>query len=276
LALKGYKWRVLVKTYSVDFPLLKAISYWLIGFVIGIITPGRMGDMARSYYLKGRLPLGKALTTVIVDRVLDVFVLFFLSIFGIISFITLYTFEFTYSPFLLLFSVILPGFIIMLYILSRKEFVVRLVRPFFKRIVSEKYKKGATKIFHDFYSGLNILKKKKTSVIYSFLVAIFSWLLIFFQTYVLSLSLNVGLSLVFIASILPVITLLDILPISFSGIGTRDAAMIFFFSFISLSAETAVFFSLLILVFNYFISATIGFILWVKNPIKLDYLKNET
>ena len=52
-------------------------------------------------------------------------------------------------------------------------------------------------------------------------------------------------------SIIPLITLLDALPISFSGLGTRDAAMIFLFSLMSLSAEAAVSFSLLILVFNY-------------------------
>ena len=125
-------------------------------------------------------------------------------------------------------------------------------------------------VFHDFYEGLGVLMKSKKSLAASLGIGIVAWLLMIVQTYVLSLSMGIGLSLLFIASVIPVITLLDAMPISFSGVGTRDAALILFFGFISLSAEAAVSFSLIILVFNYLISAFFGFAFWIRDPIKIS------
>jgi uncharacterized protein (TIRG00374 family) len=270
IVMKALKWKVLLRPYSVDFPLSSALTSWLVGFTAGIITPGRMGDLARAYYLKERLPLGKSLTTVIVDRVIDVLILFFLSVLGIIVFVTLYATGFGYGALLPVISVFFIAFVLLLYVLSRKGFVVRFVRPFYRRIVPEKYKRKASRIFHDFYSGLDMMRKRKGSVALSVFISMVSWIFIFVQIYVLSVAMDIGLTLVFIASVIPVIILLDALPISFSGVGTRDAALIFFLGFVSLSPEVAVSFSLLILIFNYIIPAAFGLFFWMRNPIRIE------
>jgi uncharacterized protein (TIRG00374 family) len=266
---KALKWKVLMRPYSIEFPLSSAVKAWLVGYTAGIITPGRMGDLTRAYYLKGRLPLGKSLTTVIADRVIDVLILFFLSVLGIVMFVALFATGLGYGMFIPLISVFFVVFVFLLFILSRKGLVVRLTRPFYRRIVPERHKKKAGRVFHDFYKGLDIMRKNKRCVMLSVCISIFSWIFIFFQFYVLSLSMNMGVSLLFISSIIPVIVLLDALPISFSGVGTRDAALIFFLGFVSLSPETAVSFSLLILAFNYLVLAGFGMFFWFRNPIKI-------
>ena len=58
IGMKATKWKLLMRPYSVSFPLPKAFIAWLVGFSAGIITPGRMGDLIRSYYLREKLPLG--------------------------------------------------------------------------------------------------------------------------------------------------------------------------------------------------------------------------
>jgi uncharacterized protein (TIRG00374 family) len=269
LTLKALKWKVLIRPYSVDFPLTKALTSWLVGFSAGIITPGRMGDLVRAYYLRGKLSLGKSLTTVIADRIIDVFVLLFFSALGVIMFVTMYTTGLEYGLLFPLLSVFFVAFVLAVYILTRKGIVIRILKPFYRRIVPQKYEKKASRVFHDFYRGLEDMKKKKRFLVASICIGTVTWILNFFQIHVLSLSMNIDISFIFIVSIIPIITLLDALPISFSGVGTRDAAMIFFFGFISLAPETAVSFSLLMLLTNYLISAGFGLFFWSRNPISI-------
>ena len=84
--LKGFKWKVIIKFYGIDYPVLKASAGWLMGFFYGIITPGRVGELARVRYLKedSGISLGKSLTTVVVDRIIDIVTLFSLSFFGLV------------------------------------------------------------------------------------------------------------------------------------------------------------------------------------------------
>ena len=73
---------------------------------------------------------------------------------------------------------------------------------------------------------------------------------------------------IFIAAISPVINMIELIPISFSGIGTRDVAMIFFMGLLSISNEAAVAYSLMILIVIY-IEAIPGLIYWIKHPTEL-------
>ena len=269
IVIKAMKWKILVRSFSVDFPLTRAIKAWLVGFSRGIVTPGRVGDLTRACYLKGRLDFGKSLTTVIADRIIDVLVLFMLSVLGILAFASFFAAGIGYGTFIVMLSVFFAFFVSAIYVSMRKGLVTRIAMPFYRAIVPGKYKKKASSVFHDFYEGLGVLMKSKKSLAASLGIGIVAWLLMIVQTYVLSLSMGIGLSLLFIASVIPVITLLDAMPISFSGVGTRDAALILFFGFISLSAEAAVSFSLIILVFNYLISAFFGFAFWIRDPIRI-------
>jgi hypothetical protein len=73
----------------------------------------------------------------------------------------------------------------------------------------------------------------------------------------------------------PLVSLLDTLPISFSGMGTRDIGLIFFFSLIGLSPEAAISTSIMALVLGYLFVGLIGFIFWARNPTGTrDLLKN--
>ncbi len=266
---KALKWKAIIKAYGVEFPLSRAVSSWLIGFAAGIVTPGRMGDFARVYYLRGRLPSGEAATTVAVDRIIDIFILFSLSLIGIALFSAVYaagrsaiTIVAAIGAFFALFSAGVYAFAI-------KGVAERLARPLLRAFVPSRHKERAKGLFHGFYKGLDIIRSNRKNVAESFLLSLVSWFLIIVQTYMISVAINIEVPFVFVASILPVITILDVLPVSFSGIGTRDAALIFFFGFLPLPPEAAVSFSLMILVFNYLVAAGAGMLLWAKNPFRI-------
>jgi hypothetical protein len=58
------------------------------------------------------------------------------------------------------------------------------------------------------------------------------------------------------------------LPISFSGIGTRDAALILFLSFLSIGKEYAISLSLLVFVLGYVSIGIVGSTIMLKEHIR--------
>ena len=89
-------------------------------------------------------------------------------------------------------------------------------------------------------------------------IGILSWIPPFIYGYLLALSIGIDTGVLFFVLIIPVLSLLDLLPISISGIGTRDVALIFLFGLKGISPEQAVAFSLLYLFMSYWLIALIG------------------
>jgi uncharacterized protein (TIRG00374 family) len=268
LLIKSHKWRIFINSYDVKISLHKATSAWLAGFFLGLVTPGRVGDFSRGYYVKEQVPLGKAMTTVAVDRVIDLFVLFSLAIIGIIALFSMLLVNESFSFLLVAFITFFALFIFGTFAMTRKDLMRTLARPFFNRLIPRRYKNRLSITFNDFYEGLDSLKKNRVIFIISLILSFFSFFVIMCQSYLIALALKIPVSLTFILAIMPVIILIDALPISFSGIGTRDAALIFLFSLVGIAAESAISFSLIILFFNYIVFAFIGFLYWMKNPLK--------
>jgi len=267
LAIKALKWKLLIKSFDVNHPLGNLMKYWTIGFSISMVTPARLGDVSRAYYLKEKLSLGKSITTVIIDRVIDVFILFMLAIIGIIGF-AYYIKGFDLFPAVMLFFVL---FLAGVYASTKKGFMKAILKPFFRRFVSEKHKGKISLTFQDFYHGLGILRKRKKQVALSVLLGLAAWFINIFQYYLLALSLNLNISYFFLLSIMPLVNLMDTLPISFSGIGTRDITLIFFLSQIGIMAEIAVSFSTMLLVFGYLVVGVVGLFFWFRNPIRIEH-----
>lgn len=267
LIIKAFKWKLLIRSYGIDYPLTDSITSWLVGFVISLITPGRVGDISRAYYLKEKkISFGKALTTVVIDRIIDIITLFCLAIIGIFIFITFYA---VYENLLVSSIIIFILFIFLIFLLTKKNFTRFILRPFFRRLVPKRYKSKVGSTFNEFYKGLSFMRKKRGLVFIAIIISIIIWFITFLQYYFFALAINIELSLAFLIIIVPITALLDALPISFSGIGTRDAALIFFFSFVDLSAESAISFSLIILFIGYTIMGIVGLFFWFKKPIKI-------
>ena len=90
LLLKSAKWELITHAYGKGVSLARCTKAWLVGFVIGIVTPGRIGELTKAYYLRDDMPTGCALSTVVVDRIIDILVLFTLAISGTLIFLMSY------------------------------------------------------------------------------------------------------------------------------------------------------------------------------------------
>jgi hypothetical protein len=255
IAIKSFKWLLLVEKKD-RISLLKGMFAWTVGFGYGLITPARLGDFLRAKFLN--VKLGKSLLTVLIDRLNDVFVLFILGSFSFLILISkaVYLYNITY-----LFIIFFILFLIGILILQNKLIVGKLGKPFYKFLVPKKFKKFVGSGFDEFYKNLEKLSKKK--VVYNFILTILAWFISFTQYWFLALALGLNLSYFSICLVSPLLLLVQLIPISISGIGTREAAAILILSVFSIIPEQAIAFSLGILVEDYILAA-LGLGLWFK------------
>lgn len=263
--LKALKWNILARSCGINQRFSSSVSGWLVGFSIGIITPGRIGDLSRACYLREGAGLGTGLTTVVVDRLVDVIVLFVLTIVGLSFLITSYTIGSILFPISILFVTL----VVIALAFTRKGLVARMLRPLFRRLVPVKYKPRLSSLFEEFYKGIGLMGRRKALLLTSTMICILAWTFSIFQYYVISLSMGLGISYSFLFMVSPLTILLDALPISFSGLGTRDAVFIYFLSLVGIAAESAVAFSIMIFLAIYILTGISGMVFWMKNPIRI-------
>jgi uncharacterized protein (TIRG00374 family) len=243
---KGWKQQVLLRAFEKKISLVESTQVWLAGYLLGAISPGRSGDFLRAVYFKKNfgVKLGNGVSAVLLDRLFDVG---FLLIAGLLGFIY-FSLALKLSQIIIFVLIgVLVLFIAFFLLLTQKRIIGFLARPFFNLFAPKKLREKIRAGFHDFYSGLAEFKKKKRLVFFAAIITIFSWVFFFFQAYFLALSLNLNVPFGLIAAIIPIITLVEIIPISFSGIGTRDFVLVIIFGWIGVSEAGAVSFSLAIL-----------------------------
>ena len=84
--LKSLRWKLLLNGQQIRYSFYNALLAFTSSNFIAFITPGRLGEFAKIFYLKNdrNVPFSKSLPNVITDRLFDVYVLLFFGFFGII------------------------------------------------------------------------------------------------------------------------------------------------------------------------------------------------
>ncbi len=93
-----------------------------------------------------------------------------------------------------------------------------------------------------------------------FILTIAAYFVFFKGCYLLGLSVDIHLPFIKIVFFVTFANLLSFLPISFSGIGTREGSLVYLFSTENLSGESALAFSVLIFATTYLLFGVVGFV----------------
>jgi glycosyltransferase 2 family protein len=267
IVLKSLKWKIIVNSSRSDFSLPESIKAFFVGFSFSTITPAKLGDFVKVLYVTNEnCSMGKALSTVVIDRLIDIILLFSIALIGIFGFSVFYNIEIiSLGSIVLMIAVIITG----IYIVLNRKLLSALLRPFFNLFVPPHLKDKVTLYYNDFFSGLVTFYYDRRRFFLSIGVGIISWIPPFLYGYLLALSIGIDTGILFFILVIPVLSLLDLLPISISGIGTRDVALIFLFGLKGISPEQAVAFSLLYLFMSYWLIALIGAGVYFRCPIEI-------
>jgi hypothetical protein len=267
IILKSLKWKIIVNSVKQDFSLTESVRAFLVGFSFSTITPAKLGDFIRVLYVNDeRCGIGKCISTVVIDRLIDIVLLFSIAFLGICGFSVFYHIEIlSISTAVLIIGGIAAG----VYIVLHRPFLSALLRPLFTIFVPQHLKSKVTLYYDDFFNGLFAFYYDRSRFISGIVVGILSWVPPFIYGYLLALSLGIDTGILFFVLVIPILSLLDLLPISISGIGTRDVALIFLFGLKGISPEQAIAFSLLYLFMSYWLIALIGAAIYFRYPVSI-------
>lgn len=256
LFIKAFRWYYLLHLQGIDYSIRGSVISYLGGIYAGIVTPGRAGEAIKAVYLKTDkgVPLIEGLASIIIDRLFDLYLLFLLGAVGIWKFLTIKVYRYNI---LLLFLVLL---IMVPFALFDKSILEKVARLVYKVFVS---KIDRSLFENQFKSFLSAVKKIVGKRIYpAFILTILSHFFYFLQCYLLARIMSINMTFVMVMFFLSIATIVSILPITIWGFGTREATLVYCFSLIGLSAESAISYSFLLFTSFYVISGLISFIGW--------------
>lgn len=268
LSLKALKWKTIIKANGLEYEFSKCFSGWASGFFISIFTPARIGDFARSLYLSKdkKIALGEAFSTVLIERIIDVALILLLGFVSVLIFALVFGKEIISLQIL---GIVIAIFAVLVIFFLKKKYVKIILKPFFNMLIPEQHKEKMQLNFSAFYGSIQKLKKQKFLVAKATAIGLVTWIITIAFAYLLILALNLNVPIYYCFVLVPIIGLVDLIPLSISGLGTREAVAIFLMSFYSINAESAVAFSLLYYALGYMPPAITGFYFLTKRPINI-------
>lgn len=261
LFLKSYRWNCLLKQQDIHYSQIQSFLVYLSSLYIGCVTPGRLGEFVKVLYLKSGkcISLSKGMSSVILDRLFDLYLLMILGVIGLWKFDIMGKLSNT-ALFLLVVIVLAPLFVL------NKQLARKLVNLLYYLTIIKKVKGNVEERFVDFYDGINQLISPR--LLFSILLTCISYFIIFTQCYLILIAVGISINFITITLFMAISNLISFIPISISGLGTRDVTLIYLFSLIGLTSEIAVSYAFLVFITFFVCGGLMGAVAWWIKPLE--------
>jgi len=192
--------------------------------VLNLVLPSKMGDIAKAYFLRqqGHLTGSLSLSLVVFEKTCDLLSLLLWCTFGLI----LYP-EKNWLFWLMTASVGLGLFCSTLLLSSRKFAQVFFILS--KASATKKLKTKIQTLQFSWEEMHNYFWRDKTHLLKIALTSVFIWFLHLLQIWFFILALKAWTPFLANLALSPLAILAGLLPLTFAGVGTRDAALIAFY-----------------------------------------------
>ena len=243
-AISAFKWGLVLQLSRIRLSFIFLWKTYLKGNFISLFLPTSFGgDVYRVVRLKqesGRL--GDSASSVLFDRISGLFALVTIALVG---YVCLPDFGFK-----LLFFVLYAAGIVAYFFVTSELLILRL-----ERVAPAAIKK--------WLHPLRAFKEyRKAPAVFLAIIAIafvFQFNIVVINK-IYCAALGIDIPFMLLLAIIPIIYLTEVLPISINGIGVRDSAFVFFFSYLGYSQEEGLAVALLVLFFRYLVGSVGGLI----------------
>ena len=262
IIVKAWRWQLLMNAQGIGYSLLDSSVMYAAAMYIGVITPGRLGDFVKVFYLvKDDHPFGRSFATVLLDRLFDLVSLLLIAYASMLAFITIFE-----STVIIMSVIIAVTFVLVVFFLIKKELSTRVLKRIAFGFIPLKHREKAGQVFSDFGNAVN--KSGSRQLFQTISITILAWIIYYLTVYFLASAIGIDIPFLYLVTCVSITAVITLIPISISGIGTRDTVMILLFSQLGLSEESAIAFSIMIL-FMYAVNGVIGLLAWVKKPVRM-------
>ncbi|HMO58931.1 MAG TPA: lysylphosphatidylglycerol synthase transmembrane domain-containing protein [Roseiflexaceae bacterium] len=263
VAVKSWRWIMIMRELGMQPPSLGfASALYSIGLFVGGVTPGQSGDFIKAWYLKERgQQLTPGLFSIVIDRLFDFIVMAILALVGLIAFVDVFPSDMR-TPL----SVATISFATLIFALTPalmarrpRERIFGLLLPLLPgrlRTPAERWR--------DQLAGLSMRPQLLGLLMLASVGSATSTVIRIWLLFVALPLANVP-PLAIIGST-ALISILQALPISFAGVGVRDAILIAVLGRYGYSAELAISLSTLFLLIN-IEHIIVGFLISLRYPL---------
>ncbi|MBN1997100.1 flippase-like domain-containing protein [candidate division KSB1 bacterium] len=256
------KWYLLVVLEKPEVSTKEVMSSLLAGITLGFVTPGRVGEFGRSFFIKkSRWTILLGLT--LIDKVLVSLTIYFFGTFGLLFFSTIL---FDSHQTILLGLITALFFIMCIYLLFHPRVLRNLLQKI--NIKVKKYPK-----IQQFLTGLAVIDRK---TIYQLLSLNVLYYFVFItQFYLLVLTFfRISLLNGFLA-LFSTMFVKTLLPITIADLGIRETAAVFFLGQLNVPQEAAFNASFFLFIINILLPSIIGLFILLKSPVIWKTKKND-
>ncbi|AFZ49821.1 lysylphosphatidylglycerol synthase transmembrane domain-containing protein [Dactylococcopsis salina] len=193
--------------------------------VLNMVLPSKMGDIAKAYFIqkRGSLTGSLALSLVVFEKTCDLLSLLFWCVFGLV----LYPDKgwlFWGMTF-----IVTSGLTLGMLLISSRGFA-DICFQFGQRFSPKKIGNKLENLQLSWGEMSDYFWRDRKQLLLITVTSIFLWFLHLFQIWLFILALNAWTPFLTNLALAPLAILAGLLPLTFAGIGTRDAALVFFYS----------------------------------------------
>jgi uncharacterized protein (TIRG00374 family) len=261
--LKGVRWSYLLKMQGVSYPIWDSSLIYLGSLFWGTVTPGRVGDFMKVLYLKRdrAMSIGKGMSSVLVDRVFDLYILLILGCAGLLLH------PLPDNPNLVRGVWVFFGILVLATVLAfHKKTGEWLMRRVFQKALGDKLRGHADQAFRDFHQGMESFYRP--SLLWPALLTVTSYVLFFAGCWFMALALNIEIGPYYLAFCIAVVNIVSL--VSFAGVGTREGALLLLFGLEHFSQSQAMAYDAVFFFVGTILVCALGFLAYLTKPVKFE------
>ncbi|MFC2162077.1 YbhN family protein [Candidatus Altiarchaeota archaeon] len=271
--LRSARWKLLVDQYARDYTVGQSIHTLLMGVAFGAVTPARIGDIIKAFDVRDHgVELKRAVSIEVVDRLLDMFYLFLSAFVGYIFLMMVYLGGQVNG---ILVALIACAFILFSLVLFHSSRISFILTPIHRFLVPDRFKGQSTQLFTVFQDTLGRVRQPGLFIRLILLTGAW-WTVLFIRPFILVKGMGLDISPLVFILVMPVVAVIEVLPISLLGIGTRDVGLIAVFSLLSVPAELMIALSLMMLFLSILPQVFLGYFIAYMKGVSLNvFTKDE-
>jgi uncharacterized protein (TIRG00374 family) len=262
---KSYRWKLLLNSQKIYYSFKNTFLAFTASNFIAFITPGRVGEFSKTIYLKNDIGVAysRSFASVLTDRLFDVYILLLSGIYGIINLGLGYN---TYLLVFLAISLLLP------LLLFNKRACEAVVRFIINLPVISRFLKNKIGNINSLSNSFQELLHK--NLIYALLLTLISYFILYITSFFIAYSVHLDLTVNDIILLVSIGNIISFIPISISGLGTREAFFIYYLKLQYYSIEQALLLSTLFFIVFYILGGLIAYICFMIKPLNIKILNS--
>ena len=196
--IRAYKWKILLASQKIRMPFKEVVLIFFASLFVGSITPGRIGELIRIYYIKRKgYSLGKSSVSIFVDRIQDIIFLVIMGILGLIIFLSIFR-----KQVLIISGTLILVIILFIVFIMNKKIRLFSYNFFINFLLPNQFRKSFKKNINDFVFDLGRIKY--LTLIKTFLLTVLAWFTYYFILFSIAKAMNINIPFIYLVACLSI------------------------------------------------------------------------